>query len=56
MTVEEYQKPTVTTMEIPERTSYACNLGDASCPTFSNVVGHGICPDSFGIAGLGTCA
>ena len=55
---KEYQKPTVTTVEIPERTAYACNLGDATCPEISNVVGSAICGpvgQGAGLFGLGGC-
>jgi hypothetical protein len=54
--VKKYQKPTVATIQIPERTAYACNLGNAGCPHISNVVNHGVCNTSTnGIFGLGQC-
>jgi hypothetical protein len=56
MIEEHYQKPMVTTIEIPERTSYACNLGDASCPHTSNIVGHGVCTDSNALSIFGVCS
>jgi len=57
MIVEEYQKPTITTIEIPERTSYACNIyGDIGCPHISNVVGHGVCTSTNSLSIVGTCS
>jgi len=54
--VKKYQKPTVATIQIPERTAYACNLGGAGCPHVSNVVNHGVCNTSTnGIMGYGQC-
>ena len=54
--VKKYQKPTVTTIQIPERTAYACNLGGSiGCPQVSNVVGYGLCSPANGIHGIGQC-
>jgi hypothetical protein len=61
--MKKYQRPFVSTIEIPERTAYACNLAGADCPHISNIVGHAICKDSgnikipsIGDFSLGTCA
>lgn len=37
---KKYQKPAVSTIEIPERTAFACNLsnGNHACPTGSNMM------------------
>lgn len=58
---KRYVRPSVTSIEIPERTAYACNVysgytGGGSCPHISNVVGYAICtPNNFGKFGIGTC-
>lgn len=56
MIMEEYQKPAVTTIEIPERTSYACNLANDSCNHISNLVNHAICTSANSLAPLGICS
>jgi hypothetical protein len=57
MKVAQYEKPLITTIEIPERTSYACNIhGDEGCPHISNIVGHGICTSTNSLSFLGVCA
>jgi len=59
--VKKYQRPFVSTIEIPERTAYACNLAGSGCPHISNVVGHAICNMGTnnmtipGIGDLGQC-
>ncbi len=56
-----YQKPSISTITIPERTSYACNFATDGCPHMSNVVGHAVCggqtpAGNFTGWGLGTCS
>jgi len=53
---KSYQKPCITTIEIPERTSYACNVATGQqygCGHTSNVIGHGICSSSSGLNVMG---
>lgn len=57
MNEKKYEKPAIVTVEVPERTAYACNL-DTSCPHYSNVVNHAVCSPTggtTGLWGLGTC-
>lgn len=59
MDAKKYEKPMVMTVEIPERTAYACNLGGNSCPHFSNIVNHAICTTNGGFSGApwgGVCS
>ncbi len=55
MDAKKYEKPMVTTVEIPERTAYACNLVSEGCPHISNVVNHGLCSNTNGLWGAGLC-
>jgi hypothetical protein len=52
-----YQKPSVATIEIPERTSYACNVGSSdpfACSNTSAISGHGICTSDTAFKVVGT--
>jgi len=42
---KKYQKPAVSTIEIPERTAFACSLKKEKngCPMGSSVVGVSVC-------------
>lgn len=56
--VKKYHKPSVSTIEIPERTSYACNVGSSEpyiCPNVSAMIGSGICASktAFSVVGVG---
>jgi|GEM_PF-2627459 len=57
----KYRKPTINTVTIPERTSYACNFHTEGCPHSSNVVGFAVCGGpapgggNFTSFGLGAC-
>ncbi len=42
-----YHKPSISTITIPERTSYACNFATTGCPHMSNVVGYAVCGGEF---------
>lgn len=56
---KRYQRPVVTTIEIPERTAYACNVATnfQGCPHISNIATALVCsPSNFAQYGLpGTC-
>jgi hypothetical protein len=61
--MKKYQRPLISTIEIPERTAYACNINGATgCPGISNLVGQGICNEATngidipGIGNFGQCA
>jgi len=55
MDIEKYEKPMVMTVEIPERTAYACNLNDASCGHVSNLINHAICMSTNSLSAMGIC-
>ncbi|NVM20307.1 MAG: hypothetical protein HWN68_00820 [Desulfobacterales bacterium] len=59
MNDKKYEKPAIVTVEVPERTAYACNLGNETCPHASGVVNHAICSDNggqgSGLWGIGVC-
>ncbi len=57
---KRYQKPTITTFEIPERTAYACNFTEnLGCGEYNNLVAHAVCGPSYNIvvgsSSLGQC-
>ena len=58
MDMKKYKKPEIVSVEVPERTSYACNVnGTIGCPNQSTIVGGGLCdtgqPGHNNIFGLG---
>jgi hypothetical protein len=55
----KYRKPSIETIEIPERTAYACNISNniPGCPHISQIANQLLCsPSNYAKFGLTQCS